>query len=202
MGYLRTVFSSLLLAAALSPVPVAADSRGDGDDLLGLPAPPILLDHWINSERLEIPNLAGRVVLLRWWTDTCPFCSTTAPVLRELDQTYGDRGLLVIGIFHPKPAGDPDLERMRRATSQFEFTFPVALDADWTALRRWWLDRRPRGWTSVSFLLDRDGTIRYVHPGGEFHPGSGGNHWPDHQTCNGEYDRLVGLIEELLPPDP
>ena len=194
------------VTAVLLPIGIAASlagtDRGEtGRELIGTPAPPLRLEHWLNSQPLEIPDLTGRVVLVRWWTDTCPFCSTTAPVLRELDRTYGDRGLQVIGIFHPKPGGDRDPERFRRATSRFEFGFPVALDADWTSLRRWWLDQRPRGWTSVSFLVDQQGTIRYVHPGGEFHPGSAGDHWPDHETCRREYRQIVDLIEELLPAD-
>ena len=188
-----------LLAILFLPLHAgAADRRGTGDDLLGTPAPPLALEHWINSDPLKIDDLAGRVVLVRWWTDTCPFCFTTAPVLGDLQETYGERGLQVIGIFHPKPGGDWDVERMRRAAEKFAFGFPVGLDGNWAALDRWWLDGRDRGWTSVSFLLDRDGTIRWVHPGGEYHPGNGGQHWPDHATCNREYGEVVAAIEKLL----
>jgi len=135
---------------------------------------------------------------VRWWTDTCPFCSTSAPVIRELDAAYRDRGLRVIGIFHPKPPGDDDPERMRRAAERFGFTFPVALDDDWSALRRWWLDGGDRRFTSVSFLIDRKGVIRWVHPGGEYHLGEGGGHLPDHAACREAYRSLRATIEELL----
>jgi len=36
-----------------------------------------------------------------------------------------------------------------------------------------WLNQE-RDWTFGSFLLDRQGIIRYVHPGGEFHDGTEG----------------------------
>ena len=49
------------------------------------------------------------------------------------------------------------------------FRFPIAIDADWATLRRWWLEAAPRRATSVSFLLDRDGVIRHVHPGPAYH---------------------------------
>ncbi len=129
--------------------------RIDGEDRIGEAAPPFELSAWLNSDPLEPGDLNGKVLLVRWWTDTCPFCSTTAPVLRELDRKYRDRGLRVIGIFHPKPPGDRSFERLRRATERFGFTFPVALDSDWTALRRWWLDREEQAWTSVSFVVDK-----------------------------------------------
>lgn len=38
--------------------------------------------------------------------------------------------------------------------------FPLAINHGWTTLKRYWLG------TSVSFLLDQHGIIRYVHPGG------------------------------------
>ena len=119
--------------------------RIGGEGRIGQAAPPFELKAWLNADPLEPADLKGNVLLVRWWTDTCPFCSTTAPVLRELNRKYRGRGLRVIGIFHPKPPGDRSVERLRRATERFGFTFPVALDADWIALHRWWLDhaRRP-----------------------------------------------------------
>jgi hypothetical protein len=37
-------------------------------------------------------------------------------------------------------------------------------------LKRWWLDGHDRTWTSVRFLIDQEGMIRYVHPGGSYSP--------------------------------
>jgi peroxiredoxin len=176
------LFSTIAIAAA-----AANKLRGekpehlDGSELVGQPAPPLQLKQWVNSPPLEIADLRGKVVLIRWWTQGCPFCAATAPALRKLQQDYGDRGLQVIGIYHPKPAGDWDRSKFEAATREKQFTFPVALDADWTALQRWWLFQK-RDWTSVSFLLDRSGTIRYVHPGGEFHEGDQGG-LDNHAAC-------------------
>ena len=139
---------------------------------------------------------------MRWWTDTCPFCSSSAPSLRELHRTYGERGLRVVGVFHPKPPSGASVDEVRtrakRAAERFGFEFPIALDPDWSALRRWWLDQVPGAWTSVTFLVDREGIVRYVHPGGEFHLGEGGSHWKDHESCRREYREIVATIEALL----
>ena len=44
---------------------------------------------------------------------------------------------------------------------------PVAVDDEWSALRRLWLDRVPESdYTSVSLLIDRDGIVRHVQLGG------------------------------------
>ena len=190
---MRAVSGLCLLLACMDQSATAVDvSRGE--DRLGVPAPPLKLSGWLNSPPLDMDHLRGKVVLIRWWTDQCPFCAATAPALKGLDRKYRARGLEVIGIFHPKPAGDWSMERMRAATAQKGFTFPVALDADWAALNRWWPDLEKRGWTSVSFVCDKKGIIRYVHPGGEFHESSAA----DHSRCDRDYREIERVIERLL----
>ena len=77
---------------------------------------------------------------------------------------------------------------MARLAGELGFEFPVAIDAGWRTLRAWWLDDHERGWTSVSFLLDRQGVIRHVHPGGQYVQGSL------------EHAALEAAIERLLAP--
>jgi peroxiredoxin len=174
----------------------AAPKHAEGEELIGRLAPPLELKKWVNSPPLEITDLRGKVVLARWWTEGCPYCAATAPALLKLQREYGGQGLQVIGIYHPKPAGDWDLGKVERAAREKGFTFPVALDADWTALKRWWLTR-DRDWTSVSFLLDRQGIIRYIHPGGEFHEDTQGG-LPTHESCERDFHAIEAKIVELL----
>jgi peroxiredoxin len=185
-----------LFLMAIHPPAHSADFNR-GEDRLGVVAPHLELQHWLHSPPLEIDALRGKVVLIRWWTEGCPFCVATAPALRELDRKYGHRGLHVIGIFHPKPAGDWSVTRMQKASTRLGLNFPVALDGDWTALRRWWPDLEKRGWTSVSFVVDKAGIIRYVHPGGEYHERRGGND-VQHAQCEREYGNVEQVIQRLL----
>lgn len=63
--------------------------------------------------------------------------------------------------------GPVKLARVRRWAKAMGMTFPLAVDHEWQTLRHWWLDRAPEdSWTSVSFLIDKQGIVRYVHPGG------------------------------------
>jgi len=185
--------TGVLLLAIHQPVFAADFSRGD--DRLGLAAPPFELKNWLHSPPLEMPGLRGKVVLVRWWTEGCPFCVATAPALRHFYRKYA-AGLMVIGIFHPKPPGDWSIERMRRASDRLGFTFPVALDGEWSALRRWWPDLERRGWTSVSFVVDKKGVIRYVQPGGEYHEGGLGDE--SHARCERDYREIEQVVDRLL----
>ena len=39
------------------------------------------------------------------------------------------------------------------------------MDENWSVLKKLWLSTGHRPATSVSFLVDREGVVRFVHPG-------------------------------------
>lgn len=173
--------------------------RTTGADLIGTPAPPFRFDAWLNSPPLSLQDLRGEVVLVRWWTDTCPFCASSSPALRALDREYAEKGLRVIGVFHPKAGRDDpmDVERVERAVEARRFVFPVTIDWDWRngTLKDWWLSGPDREATSVTFILDKTGTIRFIHPGMEYHDAATAN---DHPLCVDDMGRIRDVIEHLL----
>lgn len=62
----------------------------------------------------------------------------------------------------------------------------AARDPEWTTLNSWWLAGHKRDFTSVSFLLDRQGRVRGIHPGGRYAPG------------DAAYEAMRRGIEKLL----
>lgn len=162
---LRTILVTLsLLGFGRGP---QAPVRADGADLIGKAAPPWEASDWIGSPPLTLASLRGKVVLVRWFMSTdCPYCTATAPALCQLHADYRDRGLVVVGMYHHKNPEPLQVDQVRGWAKDFGFTFPVAVDRDWRTLNRWWLKPGPRDFTSVSFLIDKRGTIRHIHPGG------------------------------------
>jgi peroxiredoxin len=179
---------ALRLPAALAlAVLVLAVARGAADLPLGELAPEWQLSDWLNTKPLTLKGLRGKVVLVRWWTAPgCPYCAATAPALNEFHRRYRERGLVVVGAYHHKARTPLDLNDVKRSAKEFGFTFPVAVDRDWQTLKRWWLAGGKRRWTSVSFLIDRKGVIRHIHPGGQYVRG------------DKAYEALKSQIEELL----
>ena len=102
----------------------------------------------------------------------------------------------MVGLHHPKSEEARDPARVARAARDFGFTFPVGHDDGWTTVRTYGVGSHFRRFTSVSFLIDRSGIIRFVHDGGEYHPGGG----PGHRECNAAYAALTETLESLLPP--
>jgi thiol-disulfide isomerase/thioredoxin len=124
---------------------------------------------WVQGGPLQLRDLRGKVVLVRFFMGSdCPYCHGTAPALDALHQELGPRGLVVVGMYTPKPRPRPtSVETVRREVEGYGFRFPVAVDDDWTSLRRLWLDRVPAAdFTSASLLIDQEGVVRHVHPGG------------------------------------
>jgi peroxiredoxin len=142
-----------------------------GSNLLGKPLPDWDNDRWINSSALTLSDLKGKVVLLRFFMDsTCPFCRASAPYLNELFTDYKDKGVVIIGMYTPKPEPSPtDTATVQQYVRQYGFKFPVAIDDEWRTLRKLWLHRVPDAdFTSVSFLIDKKGILRFIHPGGAY----------------------------------
>jgi peroxiredoxin len=174
-------------AAAVLLAVLSASAGRAGDPLIGTQAPEWQVSDWANSKPLALKDLAGKVVLVRWWTAPgCPFCALTAPALNEFHRDYKGRGLVVLGFYHHKAETPLSAERVQRSAEKLGFRFPVAVDRDWKTLKRWWLDKHERAWTSVTFLIDRKGVIRHVHPGGCYVKG------------DKDYEALRAKIEELL----
>ncbi len=178
-------------SSAASSVPASRD----GLDRVGHPAPNWGELAWVGSEPLRLADLRGEVVLIRFFTDTCPFCRATAPALATIDADYRDRGVTVIAMYHPKPKGTVrTAEQVAEVIDGWGWRFPVALDLDWAVLDAFWLGQRPRDYTSVSFVVDRQGIIRYVHPGPEFHDGG-----PEaHEQCRQDYRDVRASLDALI----
>lgn len=148
------------------PPPVRA-----GAELVGTAAQEFIAVTWLDGQPHTLAELRGQVVLVRFWTDTCPYCQRTAPALRQLHAEFAARGLVVIGLHHAKPRGSTrtaaEVEAVARA---WGMDFRIGLDTNGSTIDAWWLTGHSRAATSASFLIDRRGTIRLVHPGPEYTP--------------------------------
>lgn len=126
---------------------------------------------WVQGGPLTLAGLRGKVVLIRFFTSAeCPYCRATAPTLNEFHREFAQRGLVVIGMYTPKPGPRAvTVDEVRSAVKDYGFEFPVAIDADWGALHRLWLDRvAGDAFTSASLLIDRHGIMRRIQEGGAY----------------------------------
>ena len=155
-AFLLALFGSAASASAALP-----------EDPRGSIAPEWKATDWLNSAPLKLADLRGKVILVRWWTaPDCPFCATSLPVLEDWSRKMRDRDLVVVGFYHHKSDTPLKDGHVAAHAKRFGVTFPVATDPGWRTLREWWLDGAKRDFTSVTFLIGRDGRILHVHRGG------------------------------------
>ncbi|HEU5182204.1 MAG TPA: redoxin family protein [Candidatus Polarisedimenticolia bacterium] len=187
----------LVLLTILLALPIGSTvpwEPQEGKSLLGSHAPEWSGITWVHGGPLTLESLKGKVILLRFWMGDCPYCIHSAPALLSLRKQYGDRGLVVVGLHHPKSEKARDIGWVSRKADELGFDFPVGQDDQWTTLRAYGVGTVFRHFTSVSFLIDRNGIIRFVHDGGEFHPDGGAGH----EECNRAYEALQAAVETTL----
>ena len=165
-----------------------------GQDRVGAAVAGELPRRWLDPAPSFGAADAPAATLLRWWTDGCPFCEASLPALEALRGEFAAAGLATVAVYHPKPPRSVEDEAIRSAAEARGYRGALAADPDWDSLRAIWLDTGERNATSASFLLDRDGVIRYVHPGPEFHASGD----PDHAQCNVDFAKLRLAVRALL----
>lgn len=149
---------------------------------------------WLNTPHNQPVQLKGKVTLVRWWTDTCSFCATSLPAMDRLREEFAKRGLQTVAVYHPKPPRDVPANEVLRSAKAIGHQGWVATDMQWNTLRGEFLAAKRGRSTSVSFLLDDRGVIRYVHPGPAFGPTDD----PAKRRLNQDYANIRAAIEKLL----
>ena len=184
-----------LVAAASFLLLSLARAAGGGAEILGKPCTEWPDERWVQGGPLRLADLRGKVVLVRFFMESdCRYCRATAPALNEFHREFGPRGLVVVGMYTPKPQPRPvTVDEARRHVEAYGFQFPVAVDDGWSALRRLWLDRVPGArFTSASLLIDRKGIVRHVHPGGGYAREA------EEPQARGDYEAMRAAIVSLL----
>jgi thiol-disulfide isomerase/thioredoxin len=135
--------------AALIPV----DQRMAAAEFTGL-------DGWLNSRPLTVSGLHGKVVLVDFWTFSCVNCVRTFPHLQHLKDTYGNRGLVIVGVHSPEFDFEKQPANVAAAVKRLSVTWPVALDPQmntWNAYgNQYW---------PAEYLIDQSGRVAYLHDG-------------------------------------
>ena len=198
-----TLFSAAVVVAAVglfcgaTSAEVRAPAAG-GEDLVGTKLPALAFDRWVGGGDADSDRPAAKATLYRWWTDGCPHCEKTLPAVEALRRAYGPKGLRVVAVYHPKPVRAVDDADVRAAAKRMGYDGAVAVDLDWSELKKFYLDTGPRPATSASFLVDESGVIRLVHPGPRFYPSND----PNRAKEDEDYRRVEAAVRRLTDAAP
>lgn len=135
-------------------------------------APPPLVLKNAAGESHSLDAYKDKVVLVNFWATWCPPCREEMPSMQRLKEKMTGRPFVMLGVNSGEPAED-----LAEFLKLVKVDFAILLDSDSAATKRWKVFGLPS-----SFLLDRQGRVRYTLTG----------------TTEWDQGEAVALIEELM----
>jgi thiol-disulfide isomerase/thioredoxin len=120
-------------------------------------------------------SLKGKVVLIDIWDYTCVNCIQTLPYIKEWNDKYKDKGLVIIGVHAPEFEFEKESKNLDSAVKQFGLTYPIVADNDYEI----WNSLANQYWPA-KYLFDKNGILRTEHFG------------------EGEYQEFEAFLQKIL----
>lgn len=133
---------------------VFAASSLASSGLTGQPAPDFALKS-SSGDNLRLSEHRGDVVMVNFWATWCGPCRQEMPLLDELYSRYQRVGFSLLGVNI-----DDNSSKAMNMISELGVSFPVLFDSRKEVSKLYDVDAMP-----VTVIIDREGTIRYVHQG-------------------------------------
>lgn len=118
-------------------------------DVRGVQAPDFELTS-LDGRRVKLSDFRGKAVLLNFWATWCSPCKVEMPWFVDLQNKYGNDGLVVLGV----ALDDTDSDKIAKFASEMGVNYPVLLGTDKVSE-----DYGNVQYLPTSFYIDRDGKI-------------------------------------------
>jgi cytochrome c biogenesis protein CcmG, thiol:disulfide interchange protein DsbE len=104
---------------------------------------------------LNLDDYHGQVVLLDFWASWCVPCRRSFPWMNQMQQKYGEQGLVIIGVNM-----DANAEDAEAFLQEYPAQFTIISDPDGELARRFEVEAMPS-----SYVIGRDGAVVATHMG-------------------------------------
>ncbi|MDM8007401.1 MAG: TlpA disulfide reductase family protein [Phycisphaerae bacterium] len=120
--------------------------------------PLVLAGELLTGKPFSTDSLKGKVILVHFWASWCPSCRKSLPAVKEIQDNYGTKGLVVVGV-----CCDREVGALRKFLAQNR-------DVNWPQL----FDTAKPGWHELAdqcgvdaipaiFVIDRKGVVKSVN---------------------------------------
>ncbi|MEW8085578.1 MAG: TlpA disulfide reductase family protein [Candidatus Thiodiazotropha endolucinida] len=104
---------------------------------------------------IKLSELRGQVVMVNFWASWCGPCRQEMPLLQQLFDRYQSLGFSLLGV-----NVDGDRAAADKMLSDLPVSFPILYDDRSKVSKQYQVKAMPS-----TFMVDRDGRIRYLHKG-------------------------------------
>ena len=111
----------------------------------------------MDGNTVNLAAFRGKVIVLNFWATWCVPCRIEIPGLVELQETYGDQGLVVLGLSVNDPA-----DLIKPFAEEFGVNYPLLVGLDRLDFQEAFA---PIYGIPITFLIARDGTWCRTHRG-------------------------------------
>ncbi|MBN2525937.1 MAG: TlpA family protein disulfide reductase [Deltaproteobacteria bacterium] len=117
----------------------------------------------LSEGTLSLASLKGKVVLLDFWSTTCPPCLMQIPILQRIRNEFPD--VAVVGV----AVGGETLAQLKHFSTNRKVSYPLVSDTRGVTATAYNVSRLP-----TLFIVDRNGVIVDAHQG----------FWPENELMN------------------
>ncbi len=114
---------------------------------------------WVNGE-VSKADLAGKPVLVHFWSVSCYMCKESMPQINEWREKYAANGLQVIGIHMPRSEADTNIETIKQTIAEHNLQHPIAIDNQMKAT-----DAFQNEYVPAFYLFDESLQLRHFQAG-------------------------------------
>ena len=110
----------------------------------------------LDGAPIRLDALRGKVVWINFWASWCPPCQQETPILRELDERYGDQGLEIIGV----SVQETSVDDVSAYAERYELDYTIGFDGSGHVFHEYRVYALP-----TQFFIDTNGVIVQIVTG-------------------------------------
>src|SRR5688572_501654 len=92
----------------------------------------------LDGQKVSLKALSGKIVMVDFWATWCPPCMAQAEHMVQLNEKYGPKGLVILGI-----SLDRDMGALKQVIKEKKFVWPNYMDVGGKFAGPWGVDGIP-----------------------------------------------------------